>query len=275
MKTVLFACLCLVPIGVKANSPGTLLPIVREVFKAKDLVTPTTVQFTGNIALSRYHRLVVFWEKGQADSLVRICRYSSIQGGSTLWYEARMAPGLKKPLVSTQPFFIDSYQNRDYAYYFNKGPLTNGIVIQSHSIFQAWASDIRPLGNFPTVHYRPTGPWDAILGYRATPKLQSGSPPTENGEAVTGPTQDEFRRVSFGAAGATFFKLPGQNRHFGSVMQLLRYDPLAIPNPLAFGWTDGVDQRVTTVPDPSLTEQPLPIGIAKPVSTVAGGEDNL
>jgi hypothetical protein len=81
--------------------------------------------------------------------------------------------------------------------------------------------------------------------------------------------------VSFSPAGASFFKLPGQNRHFGVVMQLLKYDPLAIPNPAAFGWTTGVDQHVTTVPDPSLNEDPLPNVPKATFQTVTGGEAEL
>jgi hypothetical protein len=275
MKTILLACLCLIPVGLQAQTSSQIIPIVKEVFRTKDLIQPITVQFQGNIVLSRYHRQVISWEKGRPDWLLRIARYSSAQGGSMLWYEARFALGMSQALVSSKPFFIDSYQNRNYAYFYNKGPLTNGLVIQAHCIFQAWASDARPVGNLPTRTYRPTGPWDAILAYRATSKIQSNTPPIENGEQVIGPTQDEFRRVSFSPAGATFFKLPGQNRHFGTVMQLLKYDPLAIPNPAAFGWTPGVDQHVITVPDPSLNEAPLLIGPTVPRQTTTGKEADL
>jgi hypothetical protein len=275
MKTILLACLFLIPVGLQAQTSSQIIPIVKDVFRTKDLIQPITVQFQGNIVLSRYHRHVIAWEKGRPDSLLRIARFSSAQGGSMLWYEARLPLGMTEPQVSSQPFFIDSYQNRNYAYYFNEGPLTNGLVIQAHCIFQAWASDARPVGNLPIRTYRPTGPWDAILAYRATSKIQSNTPPAENGEQVTGPTQDEYRRVSFSPAGASFFKLPGQNRHFGVVMQLLKYDPLAIPNPAAFGWTSGVDQHVTTVPDPSLNEDPLPNVPKATFQTATGGEAEL
>ena len=57
-------------------------------------------------------------------------------------------------------------------------------------------------------------------------------------------------------------------------MQLLKYDPLAIPNPAAFGWTPGVDQHVTSVPDPSLNEAPLPGGPTAPRPTT-GKDANL
>lgn len=275
MKTTLLACLCLIPIGLRADGAAQIIPIVKEVFRAKDLIQPITIQFQGNIVLSRYHRYVVSWEKGRPDWLLRIARFSSAQGGCMLWYESRFGVGMTEPRVSDKPFFIDSYQNRDYAYFYNKGPLTNGLVIQASCTFQAWASDARPIGNLPTRTYRPTGPWDAILAYRATSKIQSNTPPIENGEHVTGPTQDEYRRVSFSPAGATFFKLPGQNRHFGTVMQLLKYDPIAIPNPAVFGWTVGVDQHVVTVPDPSLNEAPLPTGPTPPRQATNGGEANL
>jgi hypothetical protein len=51
--------------------------------------------------------------------------------------------------------------------------------------------------------------------------------------------------------GSTFFKLPGQNRHFEPLMQLLAFDPTMIPG--FFGWSGGVEQGVEVVPNPSLT----------------------
>jgi|LauGreDrversion4_2_1035121.scaffolds.fasta_scaffold62848_2 hypothetical protein len=258
MKAVIIPCLSLVPFGLLGQTPAQNLMIAKEVLRARDAIRQMTIEFEGNVALSRYNREVTAWEKGKADTLVRVYRYSSIHPGKPLWYEARLSPGMAKPSVSLEPFFIDSYQNRDYQWFFNKGPLKNGLVIKAGCVFQAWASNIRPVGNFPTQYYNATGNWDAVLAYQATSKIQSNTPPHENGEKTVGPTQDEYRRVPFRAAGATFFTLPGQNRHFGSIMNLLSYDPLLVPNPAKFGWTDGVDQYVRVVPDPSLKESPLP-----------------
>lgn len=258
MKAVIIPCLSLVPFGLLGQSPAQNLMIAKEVLRARDAIRQMTIEFEGNVALSRYNREVTAWEKGKADTLVRVYRYSSIHPGKSLWYEARLSPGMTKPSISLEPFFIDSYQNRDYQWFFNKGPLKNGLVIKAGCVFQAWASNIRPVGNFPTQYYNATGNWDAVLAYQATSKIQSNTPPHENGEKTVGPTQDEYRRVPFRAAGATFFTLPGQNRHFGSIMNLLSYDPLLVPNPSKFGWTDGVDQYVRVVPDPSLKESPLP-----------------
>ncbi len=258
MKAVIIPCLSLIPFGLLGQGTAQNLMIAKEILRARDAIRQMTIEFEGNVALSRYNREVTAWEKGKADTLVRVYRYSSIHPGKPLWYEARLSPGMTKPSISLEPFFIDSYQNRDYQWFFNKGPLRNGLVIKAGCVFQAWASNIRPVGNFPTQYYNATGNWDAILAYQATSKIQSNTPPHENGEKTVGPTQDEYRRVPFRAAGATFFTLPGQNRHFGSVMNLLSYDPLLVPNPAKFGWTDGVDQSVRVVPDPSLKESPLP-----------------
>jgi hypothetical protein len=60
----------------------------------------------------------------------------------------------------------------------------------------------------------------------------------------------------FVLVGSTFFKLPGQNRHFEPLMQLLAFDPTMIPG--FFGWSGGVEQSVEVVPNPSLKEPPLP-----------------
>jgi hypothetical protein len=258
MKAVIIPCLSLIPFGLLGQSPAQNLMIAKEVLRARDAIRPMTIEFQGNIALSRYTREVVAWEKGKPDTLVRVYRYSSIHPGKSLWYEARLRPGMTKPIINLEPFFIDSYQNRDYQFFYNTGPFRNGLVIKAACVFQAWASNIRPVGNFPTQYYNATGNWEAILGYQATSKINSNTPPHENGEKTVGPTQDEYRRVPFRAAGAVFFTLPGQNRHFGSVMNLLSYDPLLVPDPAKFGWTAGVDQYVRLVPDPSLKESPLP-----------------
>lgn len=258
MKTFVLVCLSLFPFGASAKDASQIIPIAKEVIRAKDFLQPLTVQFEGNIVLSRYRRLVCSWEKGQITSRVRMYRYSAAQGGSGLWYEAHSAPGMNRIQVSTRPFFIDSYQNRNYSYFYNNGPLTNGMVIEANCVFQAWASNVKPVGNLPSQFFNPTGPWDVVLAYQATPKIQSGTPPHENGEQVTGPTQDEYRKVPFSPAGATFFTLPGQNRHFGSMLQLLKYDPFLIFEPTTWTWVGGIEQHVTTVRDPSLTEPPLP-----------------
>lgn len=107
------------------------------------------------------------------------------------------------------------------AYFYNTGKLRNGIEIRAECIFQAWASEARLVGNVAPSNYNPTGPWTRILGYQATPKLDSSHPPDENGERVIGETQAEYRKVPFLLAGSSFFTLPGRNRHFGTVMQLL------------------------------------------------------
>jgi hypothetical protein len=258
MKTFIRVCLSSLPFGLCATEVSKVIPIAKEVFQAKDLIQPLTIQFEGNIVLSRYRRLVCSWEKGQITSRVRIYRYSAAQGGSVFWYEAYSAPGMKGIQVSTTPFFIDSYQNRDYSYFYNRGPLTNGLVIEASCVFQAWASNVKPVGNLPSQYFNPIGPWDGVLAYQATPMIRSGTPPHENGEQVTGPTQDEYRKVPFSPAGPTFFTLPGQNRHFGSMLQLLKYDPFLIFQPTTWTWVGGIEQRVTTVRDPGLTESPLP-----------------
>jgi hypothetical protein len=272
MKAVLIACLSLIPFGLSAQSPAQTFMIAKELLRARDAIRLMTIEFEGNIALSRYNRQVVAWEKGKPDSLIRIFRYSAIHPSKPLWYEARFSPGMTKPVISLTPFFIDSFQNRNYAFFYNQGPLRNGLVIQASCVFQAWASKIRPVGNFPTQYYSGTGGWDGILAYRATSKINSNTPPHENGEMIVGKTEDEFRRVTFRAAGAEFFTLPGQNRHFGSTINLLSYDPLSIPDPARFGWRPGVDQYVRTVPDPSLSESVLPPGSSPtaPVPTTNG-----
>jgi hypothetical protein len=53
--------------------------------------------------------------------------------------------------------------------------------------------------------------------------------------------------------GSTFFKLPGQNRHFEPLMQLLAFDPTMIPG--FFGWSGGVEQTVEVVPNTSFNQQ--------------------
>jgi hypothetical protein len=260
MKAVIVACLSLIPFGLLGQNPAQTIMIAKEVLRARDAIRPMTIEFDGNIALSRYNRQVVAWEKGKSDTLVRVYRHSSINPGNPLWYEARFSPGMVKPSISQNPFFIDSYQNRDYAFFYNAGPLRNGLVIKADCVFQAWASNVRPVGNLPTEHFNPTGNWEAVLSYQATSKINSRTPPHENGEKTVGTTQDEFRKVPFRAGGAQFFTLPGQNRHFGSVMQLLAYDPLLIPDPAKLGWKPGVEQYVRIVPDPSLSESQLPPG---------------
>lgn len=271
MKAVLIACLSLIPFGLFGQGPAQTIMIAKEVLRARDAVRAMTIEFEGNIALSRYNRQVVAWEKGKPDSLVRIYRYSSINPGNPLWYEARFSPGMTKPSISLNPFFIDSFQNRDYAFFYNTGPMRNGLVIKADCVFQAWASNARPVGNLPTEQFNPIGIWEAVLSYRAISKINSRTPPHENGEKTVGITQDEFRRVPFRAAGAQFFTLPGQNRHFGSVMQLLAYDPLLIPDPARLGWKPGVEQYVRIVPDPSLNESTLPPGSAPHVPTQTPG----
>ena len=232
--------------------------IIREICKATDMVRTHSIEFQAHMVLSRWRRLVVSWEKGQATSTIQEFRYSSAAGGSVLWHEARKLPGDPMLRVSREPFFIGSYQNRSYLFFNNPGPLLNGLRIDASCVFQSWATDARPLGNIPTEHFHPTGPWHRILAYQATPMLQSGMPPIDGGDGETGPAQDEYRKVPFRLAGATFFTLPGRNRHFGEVMQLLQFDPLLIPNPLLFGWVGGVDATVKVVPDPSLRERSWP-----------------
>ena len=229
--------------------------IIREICKATDMVRTHSIEFQAHIVLSRWRRLVVSWEKGEATSTLQEFRYSSAAGGNVLWYEARKLPGDKKLRASREPFFIGSYQNRSYASFSNQGPLLNGLRIDASCVFQSWATDAKPFGNIPTEHFHPTGPWHRILAYQATPMLNAGMPPIDDGDGETGPAQDEYRKVPFRLAGATFFTLPGRNRHFGAVMQLLQFDPLLIPNPLLFGWIGGVDATVKVIPDPSLRER--------------------
>jgi len=65
-------------------------------------------------------------------------------------------------------------------------------------------------------------------------------------------------------------KTPNVQTH---VFISMKYDPLAIPDPAAFGWTPGVDQHVTNVPDPSLNEAPLPGGPTVPRQTTTNGKE--
>lgn len=232
--------------------------IIREMCKATDMVRLHAIEFQAHVVLSRWRRVFVSWEKGEVTSNVQEFRYSSAAGGGVLWYEARKQPGDRKLHVSREPFFINSYQNRSYHFFSNRGPLLNGLRIDASCVFQSWATDARPVGNVPTEHFHPTGPWHRILAYQATPLINSGMPPVDGGDAETGPTHDEYRKVPFRLAGATFFTLPGRNRHFGSIIQLLQFDPLLIPNPLLFGWVGGVDATVKVVSDPSLRERPWP-----------------
>lgn len=168
--------------------------------------------------------------------------------------------------MSPKPFFIGAYQNRSYRYFSNEGFFRNGLIIEARCVFQAWATEAHPVGNVPSGSSNLTGPWERILAYNATPLLQSGTPPRENGDGSTGPSQDEYRKVPFGLSGGTYFTLPGQSRHFGSVLELLSYDPLMVPDPASLGWKGGVDPSVAIIPDPSLNESPLPIG-TKPSGT--------
>lgn len=43
--------------------------------------------------------------------------------------------------------------------------------------------------------------------------------------------------------------------------------------PDTFGWTGGIEQGVRTVPDPSLTELPLP-DVSTPSRTTAGSDED-
>jgi hypothetical protein len=242
-------------------SPGSspLSPIIKEIATAKDVVSALQVQqvqYNANIVVSRYHREVYAWEKGRVISASRRdYRYShAVGGGSAIWFQA--TGNGSQITASDKPFFIDSFQNRSYAYFHNTGRLKNGLEIYAHCIFQAWASEAKLVGNVASRTYNPTGPWHRVMGYNATSKINSTSPPDENGEKTVGSTQAEYRKVPFVLVGSTFFKLPGQNRHFEPLMQLLAFDPTMIPG--FFGWSGGVEQGVEVVPNPSLKEPPLP-----------------
>lgn len=250
----------IVPLTADGITPAQVPVILRELCRAVDLAQPHSVEFQAHVVLSRWRRCVVSWEKGQVTSTVQEFRYSSAAGGSVLWYEASKEPGDRAIRVSREPFFIGSYQNRDYVHFSNAGPLRNGLRIQASCVFQSWATDARVVGIIPSEHFQPLGPWHRVIAYQATPLLRSGMTPVENGDGAIGPAQDEFRKVPFRLAGASYFTLPGQNRHFGGLMQLLQFDPLLTPHPLLLGWVGGVDPTVVTVADPSLHERPLPRG---------------
>ncbi len=234
-------------------------PILKEMTTAHDVINALQVQqvqYNANIALSRYRHEVYVWEKGRVTSASRReYRYShAVGGGTAIWFQASGSGS--QITASNKPFPIDSYQNRNYAFFYNHGPLKNGLEIYASCVFQAWASEAKLVGNVASLSYNPTGPWDRVLGYRATSKINSSSPPYENGEKTIGQTQSEYRKVPFLLVGSTFFTLPGQNRHFETLMQLLAYDPTKIPG--LFGWTGGIEQSITVVSDPSLKESPLP-----------------
>lgn len=238
---------------------SALGPIIKEIATATDVVNALQVQqveYQAHIVLNRYNREVYAWEKGRVISASRRdYRYShAVGGGSAVWFQASGTGS--QITASDKPFLIDSYQNRNYAFFYNNGRLKNGLEIRASCVFQAWASEAKLVGNVASMSYNPTGPWDRVLGYKATHKINSSSPPHENGEKTVGETQSEYRKVPFRLVGSTFFTLPGQNRHFETVMQLLAYDPTKIPG--FFSWTGGVEQSVNVVSDPTLKEAPLP-----------------
>jgi len=243
-----------------ASPRGSALgPIIKEIAAATDVVNALQVQqveYQAHIVLNRYNREVYEWEKGRVISASRRdYRYShAVGGGSAVWFQATGSGS--QITASDKPFLIDSFQNRNYAFFYNNGRLKNGLEIRASCVFQAWASEARLVGNIASMSYNPTGPWERVLGYRATHKINSSSPPHENGEKIVGETQSEYRKVPFRLVGSTFFTLPGQNRHFETVMQLLAYDPTKIPG--FFSWTGGVEQSVNVVSDPALKEVPLP-----------------
>jgi len=243
-----------------ASPRGSALgPIIKEIAAATDVVNALQVQqveYQAHIVLNRYNREVYEWEKGRVISASRRdYRYShAVGGGSAVWFQATGSGS--QITASDKPFLIDSFQNRNYAFFYNNGRLKNGLEIRASCVFQAWASAARLVGNIASMSYNPTGPWERVLGYRATHKINSSSPPHENGEKIVGETQSEYRKVPFRLVGSTFFTLPGQNRHFETVMQLLAYDPTKIPG--FFSWTGGVEQSVNVVSDPALKEVPLP-----------------
>jgi len=84
MKAVIIPCLSLVPFGLLAQGPAQSLMIAKEILRARDTIRPMTIEFEGNVALSRYNREVTAWEKGKTDTLVRIYRYSSVHPGKSL-----------------------------------------------------------------------------------------------------------------------------------------------------------------------------------------------
>jgi hypothetical protein len=246
-------------LAIASPRDSALGPIIREITTAHDVINALQVQqvqYNANLALSRYHHEVYAWEKGRVISASRKdYRYShAVGGGSAIWFQASGSGS--QITASNKPFLIDSYQNRNYAFFYNTGRLKNGLEIYASCVFQAWASEARIVGNVASMSYNPTGPWERVLGYQATSKINSSSPPDENGEKTIGQTQSEYRKVPFLLVGSTFFTLPGQNRHFGTLMQLLAYDPTMIPG--LFGWRGGIEQSITVVPDPSLKESQLP-----------------